>query len=568
MDSSSKLLAIALLATGCSREIYQAEPPSEVQWTATIQAGADGRLVAASALEPYDGRARTVPKHEDAVTIWVVGFEAETIAALGEVRQEGLSEGTGCDATLPEPSWTAQVLSEGELSFPMPKLTAPWLRASCPTWSSVEIDVACAPLRCAAYVTQNSCSARIDLAGCMYPEITAQIHPDGSLCIPESERRCRVKQGTSLECTVPAACSIELYPDPDLPNWTVESLTVVEGAAPQEPESVREHGLDTVHRYVGWFADFAINGDKLFVATHAGRFQASHECAMNQAMEARIFSADTLSPISSAPLPICTSRITPDPRGPGFMGIFFDAGWKVGRFDETAALVATATITLPSLEGNWTVRAAVQMPSSSEVWFLMNEAVPDRYILVAVDPDSMSVRIPLVVEGNTATDAASSPDGLMALTESFGDAIRFFDTTNGHSAGFGITNAALSIRLGHLSWIPGAQEFLVAVPGEEPALYMIGAPSLGDRGRGFLASRDVRPMTTSTWPEGQDLALVGTLTEAEPRQALFAVYDVKRDRIHPEIFVAGRGAPTQMKQIGDSVYVGLGWEGRILKITP
>jgi hypothetical protein len=574
VDNSSKLIALVLLFTcACTREPYQAEPPRDVRWTAVVQADAEGRLVSTTPLLAYDGRALSFPKHEDAETIWILGFDAATIAALGTVREEPLSVAYECDAALPEPAWSAVVFQENETLPALPKLSAPWLRESCPLWQAVEIDVACAPLRCRAYVTQEGCTAKIDLAGCNYPEFSARIQPDGTLCIPESEKRCQVDEGggPSLMCTTPASCAVGIFPNPGEPEWKVESVYVVPNSEARLPGSFLGRGLDTIHRYVGWFADFTVNGDKLFVATHNGEYQTERECVLDRPMYGAVLSLDSLQALGGAVLPACTSRIVADPSGAGFLGIYFQEGWKVGRFDETASLVATSTLPLPYPERHWSVIALIHVEVTGEIWGLMSSlgAVPeDSYVLFAIDPRTLGARAALVVDGNTGTDLATSPEGLLAVPESYLDAIRFYDAVGGTSAGFGLTNAALSIRLGHLTWIEGARNFLLAVPGEEPALYSIGEPSLGDRGRGFLASRDSRPLTTSTWPKGQDYALIGTLSDDTLYQAQFAVYDARRNRFEPPVLVRGYGAPTQMKHYGNSVYVGLAWEGRILRITP
>lgn len=568
------MFAVLLAAApfGCARDVHSAEPIDGVAWVVVIEAGEGGEFLRASPLLPYDGSARSFEQHDDAKTVWIAGYSAEEIAALGTPTPDALFKGQGCDPALPPPRWQQKVFGDDPTVADLPKLTGNWLRDHCPVLEATDIDVRCAVSRCFAYTRQTGCEVAVDLEACGLPTVRGRLHPGGDLCL-EPDDRCVAENEDhpTLTCTAPKNCEIHLYPNPAAPDWSVVETKAVPTATERSPIGDDGIGLHPILGYSGWFADFAVLDDRVFVATHAGRYQESRSCVDPSQMEARSFTLDTLQPIATSTLPPCTSKLERDPHGDGVIAFYAGQAWRTGRFDKEGRLLASEPVPLPDARV-WHPSASVVDLERDRIWVVFSTYDgANAYSLLSVDAISLTGRFLDVTETETALSIALAPDGTLVIPDNERTSVRFYDPETESTKGYARPSALLgSVRFGSIAFIDGANTFLVPVPSDEPAIYLFRSPGVIEHRRGFWATRDFGPLHAIAWPANRDYALIGAATpnDRPPRETVLALYDGRSDTFVPGVLNAGFGAPTHLRSSDRAVYVGFNWDSRLMRIEP
>lgn len=567
--------AVAVASNACTPEVRSGEPEAGIAWAAVIEAGADGQFLRATPLFAYDGRAQSFAQHDDAKSAWIVGYSAEEIARLGTPTSDPLIAHQGCDPPLPPPRWRQRVLGgesgENDETAEPPALSAIWMRDRCPILETVDIDVRCVFARCFAFTQQVGCEVSIHLEACGFPNARGRVHPDGTLCVEPGDQ-CVAENGEHpiLSCAMPKACEIHLWPGSGEPDWSVIETKLVPTATERAPMQEGDLGLHPILGYSGWFADFAVLEDRVFVATHAGRYQDGRACRDPAPMEVRSFTLDTLQPISTSTLPPCTSKLERDPHGDGVIALYEGQAWKIGRFDKEGRLLASSPVPLPDAR-LWFPSATLFDLQRDRLWvaFSTYEGA-NAYSLFSFDAMTLSGRFIDLTETETALGLALAPDGKVVIPDNVRASVRFFDPETERTEGYVRPSAIFgSIRFGGITFVEGGDTFLIPVPSDDPAMYLFRAPGMNDHRRGFWATRDFGPLHAITWPANRDYALIGASTSASPpRTAVLALYDAKNDTFVPGVLEAGFGAPTHLRSGARAVYVGFNWDARLMRIEP
>lgn len=566
------LLLACLLAASCAREVLTSEPIPGVAWTAVIESDESGEIVYASALVPYEGRAITFDKDPRATSIWSVGYPKEEIDAFGEPSADPLFAALGCDTALPKPLWSAHLLGATPEAEMPPSLSAPWLLKSCPPLEAIDLDVTCAPARCFAYTMQTGCAVQIDLDRCDLPSTTGRVRPDGTLCVDATER-CKVTydQHPSLECSGADLCTIEVLPASSIPNWQVDERRVVPGAVERVPVEVTAFGVHPIAMASGWFADVTVLEDRVVVASYEGRFQDNRSCSDPTPMLARMYSLNALNEIATSTLPPCATKLIADPNGDGFFALYGGTSWRVGRFARAGAQLESASIPLP-VERKWDPFAVALIEHRSELWAVFSTwgEMGTAYALVVVDVASLGARVADVTEDATALDLVYG-SALLMIPEVDSTRVRFYDPDFGMTVGYGQPGGPLgTIRLARAAFLQETGRLMIASPYDDPTFYLFDRSGVQQKSRAFLATRNVRPMFVSAFSFAPELALVGGVTsdEGQPIHTQLALYDPHVDRFLAGVYDAGFGAPTQVRTNGHAFFIGMAWDGRLLRIVP
>ncbi len=358
------LFTALLAASGCESTTNLLKIPAEVAWVAASTVDPDSGQTSFSPLIGYGtsdlslytpgGRQFSIIGYSDAQVLPLARFSAG-----GVPSDEPLSFPQGCEPVLPAPIYsvgvgvgvdpTGQFLGPGPSDF----LAAPWISGTPEGVSRLVVDAWCEraePFQCELEADLSSLRIRGVERRCGLGELRASYLPNGVLCanFEHSPWKCgppvSFVGGADLTCVRPRtseACRVRILADSGDRDLVVDRY-YYSSAAPLPlgaPVTVQSYQLGSAY-------DLAPLDDRVVVSLPASprTSTATRPCDERPGTLVLVRPGSGTSSVSA---PACLERLAPS--GPdGFVGVYSDHGWYLGRFDADGSLLERAPVNIAS----------------------------------------------------------------------------------------------------------------------------------------------------------------------------------------------------------------------------
>jgi hypothetical protein len=521
----------------------------------------------------------------------LVAYRDADLARLGVrddpagAARERLRAPAGCEQPLPAPAWAARWSVRGELVAldaealaEVPALTSGWVTTRCAPLASgaLSVDVTCEDRHCAhALRSTGECEFEVEFSGCTRAPVTGAIFANGELCLgPEADA---------------PACPVEAVVPPGEPPFLLDRVELVPTAQERLPDFLTFNGLlipDVMSE--GWAHDLELVGGYVAVVVGDGTFGGPCRGDYSRTVRVELWDPQTLTLASTATVPPCLTAIA-SLGGSGFVGAYSsERAWRLGRFDVTGRLVASAPIDDRTTRGAGEPRL-VTRPGHRvlDVEHLAGAGVVAVLFNLDGDDgktgDGGNIVFTYDVETLARRGGFENPDGqrwvmtpvddrTLALPRNDARAIEWLDVITGP--------LSTSAPLRRLDGVFGDDSLLdvaldasstrLLVAGtRNPLLYTV-APRGAALGRAHVFDRDVAPVTMTRWPRDPALTLVAGVsgTGDEPRAEVMLL-DAARPAFLAGTWDVGWGMPTKLVTDEEGrIFVLLPWSGALVRLTP
>ncbi|MCK6551578.1 hypothetical protein L6R52_37445, partial [Myxococcota bacterium] len=549
-------------------------------------------LVSASAIAPWpEGQDLPIFARDPSEAVLIAWRDGElaplgiTSDAAGASRAR-LRAPAECEQRLPRPAWAARwgalgglvALEEAEREQLAP-LTSDWVAARCAPLASVSIsaEVGCEDRFCEHTLrSTGACGFELTFTGCARAPVRGALHADGSLCL-------------GADADAPS-CPVRAFVRPDDAPFTVDRVKVVEAARDVLPDWLTFNGLLVPDlMFEGWVHDLELVDGRVVALAGDGTFGGPCRAGFTRGSNLHFFDPATLALTGTATTPQCLTAIAADPEYPAIFGVFTAAGeWRVGKFDATGRLLASAPVDARTTAGPGEPRRV----TFRDHRVLDVEVLPARdLVAVLFNPEADTGK-----EGNggnvvftydrTTLERRGGwdyPDGqrwvmtavddhTLALARNDARAIEWLDVDSGPLGASaplrrldGVFNDDSLLDVAHH---PASGTLLVAAT-RDPLLFTV-TPRGAARGRAHVFDVDAAPVTALPWPPDPTRALVaGIVGTGEDRRAVVTRFDPTRPSFDSGTWDLGWGAPTKMLSDDEGhIFVLLPWSGDLVRLTP
>lgn len=563
-------IIILLALSACEKaETVEVEVPAEVEYVAALELSGPVVVYGSEVVAWPKGQGLPLLAGSEAETI-VVGFsaaelrEAGALDAAGTVVRGRVRSALGCEPRLPRALWAARLVGSGALepvdAAMIPELSTDGLADSCSELTSVSVDIDCVDLPCEAIRIEEvgACGLSLDLSACGQGVVSAHRQPGGAICVERSEAE---QQQCAIYASEPAAAPFEIVRQKILP-----------AASATMPEFLRFNELllpDFL--FFGWAYDFALVGDRIWVALGDGTARDVCRGGADLSTRLMILDFETLEIVSTATVPPCLTRLVS--QADGALAVFAEQGrWTLGRLDARAQVTARAALT--ATVGVHRLVDMELLPEANGVAVLFNLAAEDgktgdggNILTVHALDDLRELRHSYWPRGQRWAMAAAGAK-LLAIADHHERRIEWWDVETGTAApalvlprrdGFVYDDSLLDV---------------VALDGElavhatrDPLLMLVEAQGALSE-KDYFYERKLDPVTSATWPSGQ-LLVAATGTNGSEHQAWVARYDLAQRRFLPGAHLAGEGLISKMLPgPGGRVVALLPWAGELVRFDP
>ncbi|MEO1335491.1 MAG: hypothetical protein AAFV29_07590, partial [Myxococcota bacterium] len=341
-----KGLALSLLVIGCSSsaDVIEVTVPEAVSMVGLAEFDAQGRFVRGASLRPWtDSLSIVSPSGQETL---LLGFTDEQLAAYGDVASpdDPLRLATDCSNRLPPAAfaawWTPDGLRAVEPSM-LPAFTNDAVTMTCPDVVDFDwaVDVTCFDELCAPVVSSLApCTVQLDLSSCDGGQIVATVDSQGKVCATvERSDQCEAVEddysAQSFECaSAGRSCPIHLYTDA---RERPRPFTITRGrwavGENKRPGILNERAwIGLNHVRSGYAYAMTLLDDRVVVS---GAVDADGCSELDSRLT--FLDPETLDTISTSITYPCAQVLSTDPSGRTFVAVYYDDGWRAGRFSET-----------------------------------------------------------------------------------------------------------------------------------------------------------------------------------------------------------------------------------------
>lgn len=345
------LLGIFAACLGCESTTNLLRVPAEVSWVAASSVDPSTGQVAFSPLLPYSSPAIGLYTPNGAM-FSVIGYSDAQVLPLARFSPGGipgpdpLRLPQGCEPVLPEPIYNVSVDATGQSLGPgiTGLLAAPWVSGAPQGLARLVVDTWCEraePFACELEADLSSLRIRGVERRCGLGELSASYLPSGVLCASFSQSAWRCGPGASfiggadLTCVRPGtneACRARVLADSGDRELVVDRY-YYSTAAPL-------HGGEQL----GSAYDLAALSDGVVVSLRGSAATSTAAPPCDETPGTLVIVQPGIG-TSSVSAPACLERITASGRS-GFVGVYRDHGWFLGRFDVDGRRLLSAPVTI------------------------------------------------------------------------------------------------------------------------------------------------------------------------------------------------------------------------------
>lgn len=609
------LAALGLSTAACqpsrSVELGSApDIPAEISLVAALTAGERGELVGSAIRRRGSGRIELARGASPVILVgWPESWFRSDPAGLV------VSPSPLCGTRLPEPRWSAELTEDGLLSnlgAALPPLGTERSVTGCEPLGEVVAELECGDRVCVVIPELEDCKLVISRQGdCEGPLTLGRALADGALCVEEgaacqpeplgaNETSAKSAQDQFVCSVPPVSCTVTLRDTPPAGgDFRITRVQAFDGARLSSTGDDPEFGQDT------WQIPSmreALRGQPIeLVALDTavlafGRVrkrpsepfddpnQPCRDVSSNvEPTEIAVIDPDSARVVERVEGPSCLTRAVAEPDGRGFAGAYFEGGaLKLGRFDAGGHVRSSTVVRVPEPGPRTTVLEIAIVGEPPVVGLL----VVDLY---SSSPPSFDPTLYLfdletlqILQGLQLERTQSWWDGVVWLAPLEPESFALLDNDNHRVLGARVgeavralgsyTDAPSSIRTlrgVHMSINEERRSAIVSSTSGEVGLYRLDLSGEGPGVRSLVYERDLRPLSSATWPPAPNLsvvALVRWTAGAEPESRL-ALYDPLEGRLTGGSTSVGTGLVGRMRpDRRGRLWMTMPWSGEVLVV--